>query len=95
MRLSLEEKHVSLWVVKDVEVYCTIQNMRQKNIESLNLKKSNRSRNIGTYNAFLDYQHEISRNLNVLGKICLNIRIQPEKSYQNDELFILGFEKKV
>ena len=94
MRLSHEEKHVSLWIVKDVKVYCTIQNMKQKNIESPNLIKSNRSRNTGTYNAFLDFQHEISRNLDVLGKFCLNIRNQQEKSYQNDELFILGFEKK-
>ena len=29
----------------------------------------------------------------MLGKICFHIRIQQEKSYQNDELFFLGFEK--
>ena len=27
------------------------------------------------------------------GKIGLHIRIQQEKSYQNDEFFFLGFEK--
>ena len=27
------------------------------------------------------------------GKNCLDIRNQQEKSYQNDELFFLGFEK--
>ena len=93
MRLSHEEKYESLWVVKDVKIYCTIHNMRQKKIESLNLIKSNPSRNTGTYNAFLDLQHEISRNLDALGNFFLNIRIQQEKSYQKDELFILGFEK--
>ena len=29
----------------------------------------------------------------MLGKNGLHIRIQQEKSYQNDELFFLGFEK--
>ena len=29
----------------------------------------------------------------MLGKNCLNIRLQLEKSYQNEELFLLRFEK--
>ena len=29
----------------------------------------------------------------MLGDNGLNIRIQHEKNYQNDELFVLGFEK--
>ena len=42
---------------------------------------------------FIDLWHKISGNLDVLGKNRLHIRIQQEKSYQNDELFFLGFEK--
>ena len=29
----------------------------------------------------------------MLGKYGLNIRVQPEKSYQNGELSFMGFEK--
>ena len=31
----------------------------------------------------------------MLGKKGLNIRIQQEKCYQNEELFLLGFEKVI
>ena len=33
--------------------------------------------------------------MDVLGKNGLHIRIQQEKSYQNDKLFYLGFEKVI
>ena len=45
------------------------------------------------YDTFLSLQHEISENLDVLVKICLNIRVQQEKNYQKGEVFVLGFEK--
>ena len=42
---------------------------------------------------FLDLWLKISRNLDVLGKNGLYIRIQQEKSNEIDELFFMGFEK--
>ena len=42
---------------------------------------------------YLDFWHEILGNLDVMGRNGLHICIQQEKSYQNGELFFLGFEK--
>ena len=44
---------------------------------------------------FLDICLKNSENLDVLGKNYLHILIQLKKKHQNDELFILVFEKKV
>ena len=37
----------------------------------------------------MDLQREISGDLDMLGRNGLNIRVQQEKNYQNDELFFL------
>ena len=42
---------------------------------------------------FLHIRHKVSGDMDVLGKAGLHIRNQQEKSYQNDELFFLEYEK--
>ena len=43
MRFSHEEKRETLWIVKDVKVYSTIDTLRQKYTERHDLIKSNRN----------------------------------------------------